>query len=78
VWGVAGGLFLSVIPSYAFDVFATTNLACWLLTALMLGTSCVVQVLIRRGAPPRRPVDRRCWRSACSGWCWRRGWRRCC
>jgi MFS family permease len=53
VWAVAGGLFLSVIPSYAADVFETDNLALLgLITAMMLASSCVVQVLVRRGAPP--------------------------
>jgi predicted MFS family arabinose efflux permease len=53
VWAVAGGLFLSVIPSYAADVFHTRNLALLgLLTAVLLVTSCSVQLLVRRGAPP--------------------------
>lgn len=53
VWAVAGGLFLSVIPSYGASLFHTKNLASLgLLTAVPLGTSCLVQLLIRRGAPP--------------------------
>jgi MFS family permease len=53
VWAVAGGLFLSVMPSYASSVFHTKNLVLLgLLTAVPLGTSCVVQALIRSGAPP--------------------------
>lgn len=53
VWAVAAGLFLSVIPSYAATEFGTDDLALLgLLTAVLLGTSCLVQVLVRRGAPP--------------------------
>lgn len=53
VWAVAGGLFLSVIPSYGATVFATDNLAILgLLTAAMLGASCIAQFAVRRGAPP--------------------------
>jgi predicted MFS family arabinose efflux permease len=53
VWAVGGGLFLSVIPSYASDVFQTENLAVLgLITATMLGTSALTQILVRRGAPP--------------------------
>lgn len=53
VWAVAGGLFLSVIPSYAADTFHTKNLALLgLLTAILLMSSCVTQLLVRRGVPP--------------------------
>ncbi|MGH2892695.1 MAG: MFS transporter [Solirubrobacteraceae bacterium] len=53
VWAVAGGLFLSVIQSYASDEFGTKNLALLgLLTAVLLATSCATQLLVRRGAPP--------------------------
>jgi MFS family permease len=53
VWAVGGGLFLSVIPSYAAGLFDTKNLALLgLLTAVLLLTSCAMQLLVRRGAPP--------------------------
>jgi predicted MFS family arabinose efflux permease len=52
VWSVAA-LFLSVIPSYAGDILASKNLALLgAITAVMLGSSCVGQVAVRRGAPP--------------------------
>jgi hypothetical protein len=55
VWAVAGGLFLSVLPSYAAAELGTDNLALLgLLTAVLLGTSCLVQLLVRRGAEPVR------------------------
>jgi len=54
VWSVAGALFLAVIPSYASTfVLHTHNLALLgLMAALMLGSSCVAQLIVRRGAPP--------------------------
>jgi MFS family permease len=54
VWAVAAGLFLSIIPSYAGNlVLHSHNLALLgLITALVLGCSCVAQVAVRRGAPP--------------------------
>ena len=54
VWSVAGGLFLSVMPSYAGQqVVHSRNLALLaLLTAVVLLSSFVAQLLLRRGAPP--------------------------
>ncbi|MDN5919282.1 MAG: MFS transporter [Pseudonocardia sp.] len=54
VWAVAGGLFLSVIPSYAGTlVLHTNNLALLgLVAALALGCSALAQLAARRGAPP--------------------------
>ncbi|MGH3267303.1 MAG: MFS transporter [Trebonia sp.] len=54
VWAVAGGVFLSVIPSYAGTlVLHTTNLAVLgLIAALVLGCSSLTQIAVRRGAPP--------------------------
>ncbi|WP_406053101.1 hypothetical protein [Kribbella sp. NBC_00889] len=56
VWAVAAGLFLSIIPSYAGKlVLHTHNMALLaLITSIMLGSSCVTQLLIRHGAPPRQ------------------------
>jgi MFS family permease len=56
VWAVAAGLFLSIIPSYAGNlVLHSHNLALLgLITALVLGCSCLAQVAVRRGAPPAR------------------------
>lgn len=56
VWAVAAGLFLSIIPSYAGKlVLHTHNVALLgLITSIMLGSSCVTQLLIRHGAPPRQ------------------------
>lgn len=55
VWAVAGPLFLSVIPAYATDVLHTKNLALLgLISAVMLGSSCVAQLIIRRSAPQSR------------------------
>lgn len=52
-WAVGAGLFLSVIPSYAADLLKTENLALLgAVTAIILATSCVAQVLVRNGAPP--------------------------
>jgi sugar phosphate permease len=53
VWAVAG-LFLSVMPSYAGQlVLHTLNLALLaLVAALILVTSCAMQLAVRRGAPP--------------------------
>ncbi len=54
-WAVAGPLFLAVIPAYATGVFHTKNLALLgLISAVMLGSSCVAQLIIRRGAPATR------------------------
>lgn len=54
VWAVAAGLFLSVIPSYAgMLVLHSQNLALLgLIAALVLGCSCLAQLVVRRGAPP--------------------------
>jgi len=52
VWAVAGGLFLSVIPSYAAGLLHTQNLAVLgAIAALMLAASCAAQLVVRRGAP---------------------------
>lgn len=52
IWSVAAGLFLSVIPTYAADVFATDNRALLgLVAAAMLGSSCLAQILARHGLP---------------------------
>jgi hypothetical protein len=52
LWSVAA-LFLSVIPSYARDILDTTNLALLgTITAVMLASSCLGQLAVRRGAPP--------------------------
>ena len=40
VWAVAGGLFLSVLPSYASDVFGTMNLALLGLLTAACSASC--------------------------------------
>ncbi|WP_163513218.1 MFS transporter [Fodinicola acaciae] len=54
VWAVAAGLFLAVMPSYAGKlVLHSSNLALLgLVTSIMLGSSCVAQLVVRRGAPP--------------------------
>ena len=54
VWAVAGGLFFSVMPSYAGKlVLHSQNLALLgLVTALVLVASCAAQLVTRRGAPP--------------------------
>ena len=54
VWAVAGGLFFSVMPSYAGQlVLHSRNLALLaLVTALVLLTSCAAQLTVRHGAPP--------------------------
>ena len=54
VWAVAGGLFFSVMPSYAGQlVLHSQNLALLaLVTALVLISSCAAQLIVRRGAPP--------------------------
>src|SRR4051794_12406574 len=47
VWGVAA-LFLSVVPSYAADLLDTSNLALLgAISGLVLGASCVAQILAR-------------------------------
>lgn len=47
VWGVAA-LFLSVVPSYAADLLDTSNLALLgAVSGLVLGASCVAQILAR-------------------------------
>ena len=53
VWAVAGGLFLSVMPTYAGKlVLHTQNLALLgLIAALVLACSCLAQLAIRRGTP---------------------------
>jgi len=53
VWAVAGGLFLSVMPSYAGRlVLHSQNLALLaLVTTLVLLSSCAAQLVVRRGAP---------------------------
>lgn len=53
-WAV-GGLFLSVVPSYAAQLLHTSNLALLgAIAALTLGTSCVAQVaLLRHDVGPR-------------------------
>ena len=54
VWAVAGGLFLSVMPSYAGKlVVHSKNLALLaLLTSVVFLASFATQLLLRRGAPP--------------------------
>ena len=54
VWAVAGGLFLSVMPSYAGQlVVHSQNLALLaLLTSVVLLASLVTQIILRKGAPP--------------------------
>lgn len=54
VWAVAGGLFLSIIPSYAGRlVLHSQNLALLgLITAIALACSCLAQFSTRHGAPP--------------------------
>jgi predicted MFS family arabinose efflux permease len=54
VWAVAGGLFFSVMPSYAGQfVLHSPNLALLaLVTALVLVSSVAAQLAVRRGAPP--------------------------
>jgi predicted MFS family arabinose efflux permease len=52
VWSVAA-LFLSVILSYAGAILDSANLALLgAITALMLASSCLGQLVVRRGAPP--------------------------
>jgi MFS family permease len=55
VWAV-GALFLSLVPSYAGDLLDTNNLAVLgALGGLMMGTSCVTQIVgQRRAMSPRR------------------------
>jgi MFS family permease len=54
VWGV-GGLFLSVVPSYAAQLLHTGDLALLgAIAGLTLGASCVAQVVLLRGAIPPR------------------------
>jgi MFS family permease len=49
VWAI-GALFLSIIPSYAADLLDTSDLALLgAISALMLGTACVAQILCVRG-----------------------------
>lgn len=49
VWAV-GGLFLSVVPSYAAQLLHTSNLALLgAISALMLATSCLAQLALLRG-----------------------------
>ena len=51
-WAVAGALFLAVMPAYAASIVGTTNLGVLgAITALMLTSSCVMQIAVRRGAP---------------------------
>jgi MFS family permease len=54
VWAVAGGLFLSVVPSYAGKlVVHSNNLALLaLLTSVVLIASFAAQLVLRKGAPP--------------------------
>jgi MFS family permease len=54
VWGV-GGLFLSVVPSYAGQLLHTGDLALLgAIAGLTLGASCVAQLVVLRGAVPPR------------------------
>jgi MFS family permease len=54
VWAVAGGLFFSVLPSYAgMLVLHTRNLALLgLVTGIVLVASCLAQLAVQHGAPP--------------------------
>lgn len=51
-WAVAGALFLAVMPAYASPIVGTTNLGLLgAVTAVMLTSSCLMQIAVRRGAP---------------------------